>query len=104
MSDNVNHPAHYVREGRKECIQEMIEKHGEIPVFWFCILNAEKYEYRAGLKGDAETDLKKAEWYRDYADKLIAGSATKCNMARVRVVPVEFYLRLKKKLEELQND
>ena len=70
MADNVNHPSHYVKEGHCECIQEMLDKHGAMPVFWFCILNAEKYEYRAGLKGDAETDLKKALWYRKFADNL----------------------------------
>lgn len=31
----------------------------------FCRGNAMKYIWRAGLKGDAVTDLKKARWYLD---------------------------------------
>ena len=51
---NVDHPAHYKRKGRRECIDEMIEIYGPKDVIAFCELNAFKYEYRAGLKGDAE--------------------------------------------------
>lgn len=102
MSDNVNHPAHYAKEGRKECIVEMVEKYGEVPVYWFCMLNAYKYEYRAGLKGDAETDLQKAEWYRNYAYKLMDEAATKC--CKAKCVPVECYNKLKEELEELRNE
>jgi hypothetical protein len=98
MSDNVNHPAHYVKDGRKECIVEMIEKYGEVPVYWFCMLNAYKYEYRAGLKGDAETDLQKAEWYRNYAYKLMDEASTKC--CNMKTIPIECYNELKKKLKE----
>lgn len=98
MSDNVNHPSHYQKEGHKECISEMIEKYGEVPVYWFCMLNAYKYEYRAGLKDDAETDLKKAEWYRNYACKLMDEAATKC--CNMKTIPIECYNELKKKLKE----
>lgn len=31
----------------------------------FCLGNAMKYIWRAGLKGDAIEDLKKARWYLD---------------------------------------
>ncbi|MFW6598147.1 DUF3310 domain-containing protein [Propionibacteriaceae bacterium Y2011] len=31
----------------------------------FCVGNAIKYLWRAGLKGDALTDLRKARWYVD---------------------------------------
>lgn len=75
MRESVNHPSHYQKEGHKECIEEMIEMYGARAVWCFCICNAHKYEYRAGLKGDAEEDLKKAQWYRDYAEKLEKESA-----------------------------
>lgn len=102
MSDNVNHPNHYNVPGRRECIVEMVEKYGEIPVYWFCMLNAYKYEYRAGLKGSAETDLKKAEWYRNYACKLMDEAATKC--CNTKCVPIEVYNKIKAELEELKNE
>ena len=41
-----------------ECIQ--ITEH-----FNFCLGNAIKYIWRAGQKGDALEDLKKARWYLD---------------------------------------
>ena len=68
-SDNVNHPNHYNIPGRKECIVEMIEKFGVEAVIIFCKLNAYKYNYRHELKG-GQIDLKKAEWYENYARKL----------------------------------
>ena len=55
----VNHPTHYTSHpSGVECIQ--ITEH-----FNFCIGNAIKYLWRAGLKGEAIEDLKKARWYVD---------------------------------------
>ncbi len=55
--DSVNHPAHYTSSASGiECIQ--VTEHMN-----FCIGNAVKYLWRAGLKGDAVEDLKKARWY-----------------------------------------
>lgn len=68
--DNVNHPKHYNIPGRKECIVEMLEKFGVDAVITFCKLNAYKYRYRYELKNGQE-DLNKAEWYDNYAAKLI---------------------------------
>lgn len=62
MKENVNHPAHYQKEGRKECIEEMLDKFGVEAVKHFCLLNAYKYEYRHEMKGGTE-DIAKAEWY-----------------------------------------
>lgn len=59
----VNHPKHYNRPGRKECIEEMLDIYGPEKVSAFCELNAYKYRYRAGLKGNKDEDLKKADWY-----------------------------------------
>lgn len=63
--EKINHPKHYNRVGRKECIEEMIDLFGVDEVIIFCKLNAYKYDYRKGLKGDYEEDAKKAEWYRN---------------------------------------
>ena len=57
--DAVCHPPHYTSHPSGiECIQ-IVEHLG------FCIGNAIKYLWRAGLKNDAIEDLKKARWYVD---------------------------------------
>lgn len=57
MSDAVNNPPHYnSHPSGVECIT--VTEH-----FSFCLGNAIKYLWRAGLKGDALEDLKKARWY-----------------------------------------
>lgn len=69
--DKVNHPPHYQKNGR-ECIDVMEEQFGPKAVYWFCRLNSFKYEWRAGFKdgNSKEQDLAKANWYKNYADKL----------------------------------
>jgi hypothetical protein len=69
--EQVNHPAHYQRGG-KECIEVMEEEFGPRAVYWFCLLNSFKYNWRAGFKdgNSKEQDLAKAKWYREYAIKL----------------------------------
>ena len=73
MSEMINHPSHYIQEGRKECIVEMEEKYGAEFTIVFCLMNSYKYLYRAGNKADnsMEQDRNKAQWYFDYANKLI---------------------------------
>ena len=73
MTEQVNHPSHYLKGGRKECIVEMEEKYGAEMTAAFCLMNAYKYLYRAGEKdGNSEMqDNLKAKWYFDYANKLI---------------------------------
>lgn len=58
MNDPVNHPAHYTEHPSKvECIQ--ITEYMN-----FCLGNAVKYIWRAGLKSDNPIqDLQKAVWY-----------------------------------------
>jgi hypothetical protein len=59
MSDPIDHPKHYTSHPANiECIA-VVEHLG------FCVGNAIKYLWRAGLKGDAIEDLKKARWYVD---------------------------------------
>ena len=53
----VNHPPHYTgHPSGVECIT--VTEHMN-----FCLGNAMKYIWRAGEKGDAVEDLKKAAWY-----------------------------------------
>ena len=74
MAEQVNHPSHYSKNGRKECIVEMEEYYGVNATIVFCLMNAYKYLYRAGDKADNsyEQDHRKAEWYFGYANKLLA--------------------------------
>lgn len=56
-NDPVNHPPHYTgHPSGVECIT-VTEHHN------FCIGCAIKYLWRAGNKGDAVQDLRKAIWY-----------------------------------------
>lgn len=70
--EQVNHPSHYNKPGQKECIVAMEEEFGAGAVYDFCVCNAFKYRYRAGDKdgNPQEQDLKKAEWYENYANQL----------------------------------
>lgn len=72
MKEQVNHPDHYNKAGRKECIVEMEEKFGTEAVISFCKCNAFKYRYRAGTKegNSEEQDLQKAIWYSEKALEL----------------------------------
>lgn len=68
MADAVNHPPHY-QSGGLEAI-DVIEAFD----LGFCLGNTVKYVLRAGRKGDATEDLKKARWY---LDREIAGREKK---------------------------
>lgn len=55
--ERINHPRHYTSHpSGVECI-DVVE---HMP---FNVGNAVKYLWRAGLKGDAVEDLRKAAWY-----------------------------------------
>lgn len=64
--------SYYTKAKHKECIVEMRSIYGDYAVYCFCILNAYKYNYRAGLKAgnSADSDFSKAEWYLNYANNL----------------------------------
>ena len=64
--------SHYKKANHKECIDEMREQFSDYAVYCFCICNAYKYVYRAGLKENnpAVQDYCKAKYYIDYANKL----------------------------------
>lgn len=61
MSDPVNHPPHYGGEADPYEAIKVIEAWG----LGFHIGNVVKYLSRAGKKGAAVEDLKKARWYLD---------------------------------------
>lgn len=64
--DDVNHPSHYTT-GDIECIDAIEAAMTTEAFVGFCRGNALKYVWRAGLKGDAATDLRKACWYLERA-------------------------------------
>lgn len=66
----VNHPSHYCRPDRKECIDEMIDLYGIEATEQWCKMTAYKYHYRMGLKDDIAQEVGKAEWYERKADEL----------------------------------
>lgn len=66
----VNHPSHYCRPGRKECIDEMIDLYGIEATEQWRRMTAYKYHYRMGLKDDVAQEVGKAEWYEHKADEL----------------------------------
>ena len=73
MSDPVNHPEHYTSHpSGVECIK--ITEH-----MGFCLGNAVKYIWRAGMKGDAIEDLQKARFYIDREIKRLEGLHHKHN-------------------------
>ena len=69
MSDNVNHPEHYKKNGI-ECIDIIQFILGETGAKFFCLGNVIKYVTRAGKKDNNVEDLKKALWYLDRLIKL----------------------------------
>lgn len=60
--DKQLNPDHY-KAGKLQTIEQMLIMFGIDEVTAFCKLNAYKYQARAGLKGDAVMDHKKADWY-----------------------------------------
>ena len=75
MSEKVNHPDHYQKNGRKECIVEMQDRFGSYITIIFDLTNAYKYLYRAGDKEDnpEDQDIAKAKWYYNHAMSLYKG-------------------------------
>lgn len=99
MNENVNHPDHYNRPGRKECIVEMEEKYGAEVTAQFCLTNAYKYLYRAGEKfgNPAKQDIDKAKWYFGYANKLLAKYGM-LSFNGIRVEDSDLYLDIREML------
>lgn len=70
MGNNVIHPNHYNIPGRKECIEEMVEKFGHEKTEAFCELNSYKYHYRHEMKNGQE-DLDKACNYENMLKSMV---------------------------------
>ena len=71
MGNKVIHPDHYNIPGRKECIDEMVEKFGHEKTEAFCELNSYKYQYRHELKNGQE-DLDKASNYTNMLQQMMS--------------------------------
>lgn len=56
-------PIHYGSGKGFECIDVMLQQFGAEEVKAFCKLNAFKYLFRLGRKGDPMVDAGKAQWY-----------------------------------------
>lgn len=90
----VEHPSHYNREGKKECIVLMEEIFGKYWTGVFCVINAFKYRYRAGDKPDESTerDLEKAKWYLNRARTYLPEiNIHKCYKLHTKILFVEGY-------------
>lgn len=75
VTDAVDHPKHYRREGAMECIDEMVLVFGRVATRQFCVMNAWKYRYRAADKG-GEKDMRKSDWYmKKYKELMYNGGA-----------------------------
>ena len=64
-ADMVNHPPHY--QGQVETIDGIEAALGPDGFRAYCRGNALKYIWRAGKKGDADEDIRKAIWYLNRA-------------------------------------
>ena len=69
MNDPINHPSHYTNGPKCQHCGNVIEAIDVTKHFGFCLGNAVKYIWRAGLKGSKDEDLKKALWYLKQAQK-----------------------------------
>jgi len=67
-NDNINHPEHY--QGKRECIDIMIDLFGIEAVIGFCKCNIFKYRFRADKK-NGEEDILKAQWYENKLSELL---------------------------------
>ena len=88
---------YYTREKHKECIEEMCELTGIKATLYFCLNNAYKYAYRAGLKTKNKTaDMVKMRWYLDWCRE------RSCNLSALdELVFVMRYKRVVKAIQEL---
>ena len=75
--DAVNHPTHYT-DGPAKCLGcgRTIECIDVVEWLGFSIGNAIKYLWRAGKKGPADDDLRKAVWYIERERKRLEKGAS----------------------------
>lgn len=70
MKDDVkkltSHPSYYNKEGRKECIDEMVDIFGLYNTIQWALMTCYKYRYRLGAKDNEEMELAKIQWYENW--------------------------------------
>ena len=71
MSDQVNSPSHYMKNGN-ECIDIIKSSMSDEQFSGYLIGNTIKYLWRYDLKGKPKQDLEKARWYLDRLLKEVA--------------------------------
>lgn len=96
-AEQVNHPSHHSKSGRKECIVEM-EEYSPVVAAMYCLTSAYKYLYRAGEKfgNPARQEIEKAKWCLDYTDKLIKEHKHLLSFNGMRIEHTDFYLDIKR--------
>lgn len=84
IKQHVDHPSHYNKPGKKECIKEMEDIFGPDWTAIFCELNSFKYVYRCGDKEDnpEEQDMAKSNWYLEYAKELVSSGKVSPEVAQ----------------------
>ena len=96
--DPVN-PDHY-KAGKLQTIEQMMIVFGPNKVAGFCEVNAFKYHARAGLKGDAVMDHKKADWYMRLYERLSKYSSGQTDKA---LEEVRKFLKEEEENDRLRN-
>lgn len=97
----VDHPAHYNKEGRKECWDEMLDIFGPEAVGIFDVLSAYKYYYRAGLKdgNPSEQDKAKIDVYMEHAKNMKDISIRRLHTTSAESLVVDSYWEMNDILE-----
>lgn len=67
--DNVTNPSHYQIFKDKQAIEVIARSMSPEAFKGYCFGNVLKYRLRAGKKGNAEEDLRKAKYYEELYDK-----------------------------------
>jgi len=80
-------PSHYA--GEREAIDTIRDYLTHEGFVHFCLGNAAKYRLRAGRKGAAEEDIRKAEWYEQMAAHAGSTNAEDPRAGREGFVPYE---------------
>lgn len=75
MADMVHHPLHY-NGGKVECIDAIEAQLTPEQFIGFLKGQVAKYVWRAGKKGDAVEDLRKAAWYLARLIDTLAGASS----------------------------
>lgn len=69
--DEINKPSHY-NHGKYETIDVIVDTLGEFDAINYCHGNVLKYVIRMWHKGTPEKDVRKAIWYLNKMDELLA--------------------------------